>query len=150
MPGTFVLDARNTFSRVRLVGCEPKNRFRSEEQDTNRDGVPKWTLEAVVSWQAVNGMPAPKSEVIEVTVTAPRDPAESAGVEPGQEIGFDAVWMGVQSPEVKENGGVKGGRPWYGASAIHPASPSANGNGKATAAASAASAKSSAETGSEG
>ena len=149
MSGTFVLDAGSTFSRVRLVGCEPKYKFRSEEQDTNRDGVPKWTLEAVVSWQSVNGMPAPKSEVIEVTVTAPRDPAESAGVMPGQEVGFDAVWVGVQEPQAKENGGVKGGRPWYGASAVHPAT-GTNGNSKtAAAAASAASAKST-DTNSEG
>ena len=150
MPGTFVLDPTSTFSRVRLVGCEPKYKFKSDEQDSNRDGVPKWTLEAVVSWQSVNGMPAPKSEVIEITVTMSRDPAESAGVMPGQEIGFDAIWMGVQAPEFKDNGGIKGGRPWYGASAIRPATSANGSNGKAAAVASSVKSSSSDSTSAEG
>lgn len=120
MAGTFVVNAEQTFAQALLLTCGPKPKFGAQaEQEVSKDGTPKWQAEVAVTWQAVNGVQA-AAEVIKVTITAPYDPGQS--VMPGMPVTFEGFMVGISQPEKNDKGGIRGGKPWYSATALHPAS----------------------------
>lgn len=117
--GTFVIDPAATFSNCVLMGTAPKEKFGSPGvQDTSAEGVPKWIAQVAVTF-APNGSLAPVSDVLTVTVTTPANPAD--GMQLPAAVIFEGLRTGTQAPEKRDNGSVRGGRPWFSATALRPA-----------------------------
>jgi hypothetical protein len=117
MPGTFVIDYNQTFAAALLMSTAPKPKFGEDRQDVAADGQPKWLAEVAVTFTGANGM-KPVSEVLTITVTG-ADPGKS--VQPGSPVIFDGLRVGVNPPEKRDNGTIRGGRLWYSASGIRSA-----------------------------
>jgi hypothetical protein len=124
MPGTFAIKAEHTFATALLMSCAPRIEFGGTAQDRTATGLPKWSAEVAVTFLAEPGAARVTSEVISVTIAAEQDPA--AGIAPGTVITFDDLRLGISAPEARDNGRVRGGRPWFQAGGIRPAA-SANG-----------------------
>lgn len=118
MAGTFAVDCAATFAAALLMSSAPKTKFGTQVQDVSAAGVPKWTVEAAVTFLAQEGM-RPVSEVIALTVTSPADPGQ--GIPPGTLVVFDGFRVGISAPEKNDRGGIRGGKFWYQAAAIRPA-----------------------------
>jgi hypothetical protein len=123
MPGILVISQAETFTRPPIVmEVAPRLKFgSSEDQDVTRDGEPKWTVQAAVSYAPQFGM-KPVAEVIEVTITG-ADP--SADVPPGTPVEFNRLQVGVSAPEQRERkeGGTRvvGGKLYWMAAGVRPA-----------------------------
>ena len=118
MAGTFAVDCAGTFSAALLMSSAPKTKFGTQAQDVSVAGLPKWTVEAAVTFLTEPGM-RPSSEVISVTVTSAADPGQ--GIPPGTLIAFDGFRVGMSAPEKNDRGGIRGGKFWYQAAALRPA-----------------------------
>lgn len=119
MPGTFAIDMQATFSAVLLMACTPKRKFgTTDQQETNAAGVPKWAAECAVTFSPQNGM-QPVSEVISVSITAAHDPA--SGLNPGTPVALEGLRAGLNPPEKRDDGKVRGGRLWFTATGIRAA-----------------------------
>lgn len=121
--GSFTVDTTKTFAVALFMGSGPKMRYQSTEQDVSASGERKWEIQVACTWFPEYGM-APASDVIRVTLLGGTDPA--AGLMPGAAVEFDDFKVGISAPERTEKG-VRGGRPYYGASAVRAA---VNGNGR--------------------
>jgi hypothetical protein len=118
MPGTFVIDTAATFAAPPLLmGCTPKLKYGTTEQDVSATGERKWEAQAAVTFHpAAPGM-RPVSEVISVTITGPAaNPGEH--IQSGSPVEFDGFRVGWTAPEARENGRVRGGKPWFQASGL--------------------------------
>lgn len=120
MAGTFVIDQAASFTMCLLMSAGPKMDFdNASVQATDVNGVPKWEVQAAVSFTAEPGRKA-ISEVINVGIVSPTNPAEH--VQPGP-IQFDSLRVGTTAPEQKGNGRISGGRFWYTAQGVRSAVP---------------------------
>lgn len=126
MPGTFTVDLAATFQGAVLVSASPKLKFgSSDQQETNAQGIPKWTAEVAVTFTP-NGVGVPaQSELITITITAPSSPFD--GLHPGTPVTFDGFRVGFTPPELHNNR-VRGGKPWYTAAGIRAAIPARSRN----------------------
>jgi hypothetical protein len=124
MPGTIMIDAGETFAAMLVLGITPKFRFGTQEQDISQTGERKWTCETAVTYKPDPGMRA-TSEVIAVTVTGGTDP--SVSIAPGTPVTFDRLRCGFSAPERGNNDRIRGGKPYFMASAIRAASGAQNG-----------------------
>jgi hypothetical protein len=115
VPSTLAVDSRNSFSQAVLVAIGKKLEYGTGAQATSAQGVPKWEAQVAVVFLAEPGR-GPDSEVIKVTLTQEKNPAEQ--VQPGP-VEFDGLRVGWTAPEVKD-GRARGGRPWYQAAAVRP------------------------------
>lgn len=116
MPGTFAVDLAATLTSAVLVSVTPKEIFGANgQQETAKDGTPKWTVEVAVTFTpTVVGM-KPLSELISVTITDRTPPAQ--GLNPGAPVTFEGFRVGLNPAELA-NGRIKGGRLWYTAAAL--------------------------------
>ena len=99
MPGnaSHVIDQAATYQTVILMGCMPRTKFQSDENDTTTDGIQKWTVGAATSTShPVGGMPA-STEVINVPIAALSDPCQDILM--GSAITLDELRVGVSPPE---------------------------------------------------
>jgi hypothetical protein len=118
MPGTFVIDHNQTFAAALLMSTAPKPKFgEPDRQEAAADGQPKWLAEVAVTFAPSNGM-KPVSEVLTVTITG-ADPGRTVQV--GSPVIFDGLRVGVNPPEKRDNGTIRGGRLWYSATGLHSA-----------------------------
>jgi hypothetical protein len=117
MPGAFTIDTPRTFALLMLMSTTRKTKFGTDEPDLAADGRPKWSAQVAGTWLAEPGR-RPVSEVLEITITADRDPGES--IPPGSPVHIEGLRVGVSTPERTERG-VRGGRAWYSADALRPA-----------------------------
>jgi hypothetical protein len=118
MLGTFAVDTGKTFTTALLMASQPKTRFGTSDQDTTSQGIPKWEAQVAVSFAAEFGMPA-AADVIKVTIASPSDPA--SGIAPGTAVDLQDLRVGYTVAEKNEKGGIRGGRPYFGASGIRAA-----------------------------
>lgn len=117
---TYAIDTRNTFTAVFLMATGPRNKFGSQEQDVNAAGEKKWEVQASVLFVPEYGMKA-QSDILSVTVTG-ADPGE--GIAPGTPIELVNLRLGIVAPEASDTGKglrVRGGKAYYQASGIRPA-----------------------------
>lgn len=116
MPGTFAVDVTATFTSAMLVSAMPKETFGANgQQETAKDGTPKWVVEAAVTFTpTIPGM-KPLSELISVTITDRTMPGQ--GLNPGTPIVFDGFRVGLNPAELK-NERLRGGKLWYSATGI--------------------------------
>jgi hypothetical protein len=113
---TLVVDANATFATMLLMSAAPKEKFQQPGvQDVSADGTPKWSAQLAVTYNAENGM-APTSEVLNVSITSHANPVD--GIPPGSPVVPDGLRAGVNSPERRDNGSIRGGRLWYSATGL--------------------------------
>lgn len=127
MPGGFItVDCKNTFAAAIFLGAAGKTIFGSDNQpDISKDGQRKYSADVAVTYLADPGR-KPVSEVISISLMG-ADP--SASVSPGTPVEFDRLRCSVSSPEKREGSNrISGGRLFYMADAIRPASPGSNGS----------------------
>jgi hypothetical protein len=113
---TLVVDANATFATVLLMSAAPKEKFQQPgQQDVSADGTPKWVAQLAVTYNAENGM-APASEVLNVSIASHGNPADSIAA--GSPVMPDGLRVGWNAPEKRDNGSIRGGRPWYSATGL--------------------------------
>jgi hypothetical protein len=131
MPGTFVINTEATFaSPPLLMGCMPKLKYGTQDQDVSASGERKWEAQAAVTFHpSAPGMRS-VSEVISVTITGPvTNPGEH--ITNGSPVAFDGFKVGWSAPEATESGRVRGGKPWYQATGLRQVQAVSRGDGKA-------------------
>jgi hypothetical protein len=114
---TFIVDPA-TFASAIVMATAPKEVFgQPGNQDVNAQGEKKWTAQVAVSYAPdQNSMTAP-AEVLNVSV-AGEDPGVACP--PGTPVSFDRLRAGLNPPEKRDNGTIRGGRLWYSAAGIRP------------------------------
>lgn len=113
----FKIDQAATFAGVVFLSCEPKTKFGSDQQDTLKDGTPKWQLQVL---GAFHNFGRQQNEVINVGVAAHSDPA--AALQPYTPVELVGFEVGVmertkRNPETGEEK-VIGVTVWYRAESV--------------------------------
>lgn len=107
-----VIDQAANFSSVIYLSCSAKTAFGTDQQETTKDGVPRWTVEIVVTPHGG------KSEVMRLTLDGREDPC--AGWMPATAVHLknltwnfnpkkDMTWYAVESVVTAVPAGRKGG-----------------------------------------
>jgi hypothetical protein len=113
---TLVVDANATFATMLLMSAAPKEKFQQPGvQDVAVDGTPKWAAQLAVTYHAENGM-TPQSEVLNVSVTSHANPVD--GIAPGTPVMPENLRAGLNPPEKRDNGSIRGGRWWFSATGL--------------------------------
>jgi hypothetical protein len=116
MAGTIHIDSAATFSAMLLMSAGVKTKFGTDQPDISSTGERKYTVSVACTYNSeFPGMRA-QSEVIEVTVTGGADP--SASIPPGTGVEFDRLRCGFSAPEKRDDGRLRGGRPYFMASGV--------------------------------
>ena len=111
-PQVFTVEQAATFDFVMLMAVEPKLAFRSDQQETTKDGVPKWEAHLSAAFKAFG-----KTEftMLKVGLVAESNPGE--GINPGTPVQLVGFQIGVMDKVVKdrETGESKtvGAQVWY-------------------------------------
>lgn len=117
MPGTLIVHPA-TFNKAIVITVGIKPVYGTENvQDKSSTGVPKWTAAVAVTYNPdpTTGITSP-SEVLQVTITSPDDPAGTCPE--GTVVTFDQLRAGLNPPEKRENGSIRGGRLYYSAAGL--------------------------------
>jgi len=118
MPAIFHVDQAATFSMVMFLSSAPKMQFGTQQQDTAKDGTPKWEVQVVASFTQFGRT---ENEILKVGVLSHQDPAAplQGMPQPVELVGFR---VGVTPAEKRtdRNGNEKimGGTAWYQADEI--------------------------------
>jgi hypothetical protein len=115
--GTYLVHP-DTFTNAILVEVAPRMAFGTDQQETDKNGTPKWVAQVAVTFVTPPGMPA-TPELIAVGIVSATSPADTC--QPGGQVTFDGLRLGVTDPAINKNGRVTGGRPWFTAAAIRSA-----------------------------
>ena len=122
MPQTFVIDQAASFAAVAFLSASPKQAFGTQQQETAKDGTPKWTIEVIAGFRDNFGKI--QNEVMKVGYTGLKNPAENLGMyTPVQLINFTVGVMDKTTRD-KTTGEVKviGAQVWYRCDDIRPVS----------------------------
>jgi hypothetical protein len=113
---TMKIDQAASFSLAILMSAQPKMAFKNgkrlDDQDTNKDGVPKWVVQVSVADREYGG-----ADLLKITVTSKHNPADVAQV--GTPIHFENLGIGIMN-----------GNPYFTATGILPAVAAQNGRQK--------------------
>lgn len=121
---SFVVDQAQTFSGMAALESTPKTQFESDEQDTTKDGVPKWTVQLIAGFTDQFGKS--QNEILNVTVASKDDPLKNVGqFTPVHLKGFQ---VGVMDRRDRQ-GNVLGAQVYFRAEAVEPAEPASTSNG---------------------
>ncbi|MFK0182561.1 hypothetical protein ACIQVR_42175 [Streptomyces xanthochromogenes] len=122
MPAIFRVDQAATFSMVMFLSSAPKMQFGTQQQDTTKDGIPKWEVQVVASFTQFGRT---ENEILKVGVVSHGDPAAAIGGMP-QPIELVGFRVGVTPAEKRtdRNGNerIMGGTAWYQADEIRSTS----------------------------
>ncbi|MGW9597798.1 hypothetical protein ACWHLZ_47080, partial [Streptomyces chartreusis] len=105
---------------VMFLSSSPKMQFGTQQQDTAKDGTPKWEVQVVASFTQFGRT---ENEILKVGVLSHQDPAAplQGMPQPVELVGFR---VGVTPAEKRtdRNGNEKvvGGTAWYQADEIRP------------------------------
>lgn len=117
MPGTLIVDPA-TYASAIVMATAPKLVFQSDQQDVTKNGERKWTAQVAVSYAPdPSGITSP-AEVLSISVVG-EDPGIACP--PGTSVTFDQLRAGLNPPEKRDNGTIRGGRWWFSAAGIRPA-----------------------------
>lgn len=126
----FVVNQAETFSGLAALQSEPKAQFGTGEQDTTKDGVPKWTVQLIAGF--VDQFGKSQNEILNVTVASKDDPLAKVGqFTPVSLKGFQ---VGVMDRRDRQ-GNVLGAQVYFRAEAVEPATSSNGRQAKSEAAA---------------
>jgi hypothetical protein len=123
MAGSLVVDQAATWQTCILMGAAPRMKFGTvDTQDSNADGVPKWDIQAAVTYRPTFDGQRLQSEVLSVTVTSINDPAD--GIPVPSAVVFEQLRVGSMPPELnRETDRIRGGRLFYTAQGVRVAVP---------------------------
>jgi hypothetical protein len=126
MPGSYVIDQAATFEQCFAMSASPRLKFGSTtgEQDTTRDGVLKWTVQAAVTIRSDRPEMPAQSDLINVSIAQAAYPLEGFG--PGTPVAFEGLRVGTTPPEAGDNGRIRGGKLWFTCTGVRPAVPAAH------------------------
>lgn len=116
-PQVFTVEQAATFDFVMLMAVEPKLAFKSDQQETTKDGVGKWEAHLSAGFKVFG-----KTEytMLKVGLVAESNPGE--GIAPGTPVELRGFQIGVMDKVVKdrETGESKtvGAQVWYRADGI--------------------------------
>ena len=117
---------QSAFTRMMVVSIDPRpevefdqatrKRRETGNQAKDRDGIPKWTVQVVISMPSrFDGRT--QSDVIPVTVTCAEDPR--GHISEGEPVAFTDFTVGVMPPEADPDGGpIRGGKLFWQASGV--------------------------------
>jgi hypothetical protein len=118
MPAIFHVDQARTFSMVMFLSSAPKMAFGTQQQDTAKDGTPKWEVQVVASFTQFGRT---ENEILKVGVLSHDDPAKALNgmPQPVELVGF-RVGVSPAEKRTDKNGNdrVVGGTAWYQADEI--------------------------------
>lgn len=117
MAGTVTVNAAQTFSTMLLLSASIKTKFGTAEPDVTKTGEPKYSVECAASYLAEEGQRV-TSEVLSITLIGGDLPT----IPPGTPVEFGTLRAGVSAPEKRDNGRISGGKFYWMASGIRPAS----------------------------
>lgn len=114
----FKIDQGATFAGVAFLSSEPKTKFRSDVQETTKDGTPRWEIQVVAGFRTAFG--SMQNEVLKIGVASHKNPGE--GLMPYTPIALKDFEVGVmektkKNPETGEEK-VIGLQVWYRAAEI--------------------------------
>lgn len=125
MPGTMYIDQSATFAGPPIaLMAAVKTKFGSDEPEISKQGERKYVIQAAVTYRPEYGM-APQSEVLQVTITG--GPDLTTTIQPGMPVEFDGLRCGFSAAEVRPDGRVRGGKPYFAASGVKAFTGSGNG-----------------------
>jgi hypothetical protein len=118
MPAIFHVDQARTFRMVMFLSSSAKTVFgQNDKQDTTKDGVPKWEVQVVATFEQFGRM---ENEILKVGVASYADPAQAlGGPQPVELVGF-RVGVSPAEKRTDKNGNdrIVGGAAWYQADEI--------------------------------
>lgn len=117
MAGLITADTRDTFAVMILISAAQKMRFGTELPEMTDDGEKKHVCEVAVTYLPEPGK-RPVSEIISVTVVG----GDSITIPQGTPVEFTRLRCGLTPPEKRDNGRIGGGKLYWNAAAIRPAS----------------------------
>lgn len=119
MPAIFHVDQAKTFRGVMFMSASPKPVFgKNDVQETTKDGIPKWEVQVVASFDQFGKI---ENEILKVGVVSYKNPGDELShmPQPVELVGFR---VGVTPPEkrIDKNGReqITGGKAWYQADEI--------------------------------
>jgi hypothetical protein len=130
MISVFRVDQAATFAGLVFLSCEPKLGFQSTNQETTRDGTPKWEVQVLGAFRDSFGKTT--NEVVKVGIAAERNPAVGiAAFTPVVLVDFE---LGVMERTKKDQNGVEkviGASVWFRASKVRSIAETPVNTGKA-------------------
>ncbi|MDI5937937.1 MULTISPECIES: hypothetical protein [unclassified Micromonospora] len=114
----FKIDQAGTFQGIAFLSCDPKTAFKSDRQETTKDGTPKWDVQAVAMTRDMFGRP--QNAVLKVGIASHKNPCE--GLMPYTPIQLVNFEIGVmektkRNPDTGEEK-VIGVQVWYRAEQV--------------------------------
>lgn len=119
MPGTFKVNQAATFQAVAFNASSPKMAFGTQNQETTKDGLPKWEVQVTAMFQGFGGKV--ETEVLKVGVAAYKDPSE--GLMPFTPVELVDFEVGVMDKVKRLPDGTEkviGAQVWYRCSEVRP------------------------------
>jgi hypothetical protein len=118
MQTQFKIDQAKSFEGMVFVSCEPKRKFRSDEQEFTKDGqLGKWEIQVLAAIR--NGFGQLTNEVLKVGIASRQNPAE--GVAPFTPVELADLEVGVIEKTKKLDDGTEriiGVNVWFRCSEI--------------------------------
>ncbi|WP_433501832.1 hypothetical protein ACQP1K_29480 (plasmid) [Sphaerimonospora sp. CA-214678] len=114
----FKIDQAATFQGIAFLACQPKTAFKSQVQETTKDGTPKWEIQVVAMFRTAFGQV--QNEVLKVGVASLKDPGQGLmPYTPVQLVDFEVGVMEKtkRNPETGEER-VIGLQVWYRAAEV--------------------------------
>lgn len=139
MAQNFKIDQQATFAGpLQFLQSAPKTAMGSDQQQTTKDGVPKWEIHLLGMFHG--GFSGLSPEVLKVGIAQHGDPGE--GLDQNTPVIMQGLEVGVmektkKNPQTGEEK-IIGVTVWHRAESMHPANGSAGGSGQSQAGAAAA------------
>jgi hypothetical protein len=118
MPAIFYVDQAKSFNMLMFLSSSPKTVFgNNDKQDTTKDGVPKWEVQVVATFQQFGRV---ENEILKIGIASHQDPAQTlGGPQPVELVGF-RVGVSPAEKRTDRNGNEKivGGTAWYQADEV--------------------------------
>lgn len=117
MISNFKIDQVATFAGLVFLSCEPKLGFRSTEQETTKDGTPKWQVEVLGAFR--DGFGKTNNEVVKIGIASHGNPADNiAAFAPVELVDFEVGVMEKTRKNADGSDKVIGVSVWFRASKL--------------------------------
>jgi hypothetical protein len=130
MISNFRIDQAATFAGLVYLSSEPKLGFQSTNQETTKDGTPKWEVQVLGAFRDSFGKTS--NEVVKVGIAAERNPGD--GIGPFTAVQLVDFEVGVMEKTRKDQNGqekVIGASVWFRASKVRSIAETPVNTGKA-------------------
>jgi hypothetical protein len=112
MPNNFKIDQGATFEHLILMSTAPKMKPKTSQQDTDRDGRPKWEVQVAAGFHQFGRV---TNEILKVGMVSEKDPGQ--GIPPLSPVNLIDFEIGIME-RTNSDGNVIGHQVWYRASGM--------------------------------